>query len=554
MFILIWVFRDALKILPCLLFFIPGVVFGQYPLDSLLHQLDIAIENHETYSGQKEERIQFLKKKLHSVPQNTIEEYELNVELYDEYRPYICDSAIYYKSRNIDVAKYLGDIDRLYESKLHLAYLMGSTGMYMESVDLINTIDRDKLPEHLLVEYYNTYKHVYSELAFYTQDKKGAQRYWEISYHYSDSLDSVLTPDDELYYIIKEASLRNSGKLEESLKINDINLAKHPVGTRGLAIASYNRSLTFRESGDRDGEKYYLALSALSDILSATKDHASLWMLAEILYKENDMERAYNYIRFSWSETVFYNARLRSLQSAGILSLIDMTYQATIEKKNRQLQDYLLLSGTLGFLLAIAFFYIYSQMRRLSETRKYLQEANTNLKHLNDALQLANEQLQVVNIDLSESNHIKEVYIGHFIKLCSTYIDKMDGFRRMVNKKLTAGQVSELLATTRSQEMMEDEIEELYRNFDKAFLRIFPHFVEKVNELLVDDEKMVLKEDELLNAELRILALIRLGISNSSQIAEFLRYSVNTIYNYRAKVKSRAISREEFEDLLVQIR
>jgi DNA-binding CsgD family transcriptional regulator len=187
-------------------------------------------------------------------------------------------------------------------------------------------------------------------------------------------------------------------------------------------------------------------------------------------------------------------------------------------------------------------------------TRKYLQEANTNLKQLNDELQVVNEQLQVVNTDLSESNHIKEEYIGHFIKLCSTYIDKMDGFRRMVNKKLTGGQMVELLDITRSHEMMDNEIEELYTNFDKAFLRIFPHFVEKVNELLVDDEKIVLKGNELLNAELRILALIRLGISNSSQIADFLRYSVNTIYNYRAKVKNRAVSREEFEDLLVLIK
>jgi DNA-binding CsgD family transcriptional regulator len=543
-----------IKILPWFLFFVSGVVSGQYPLDSLLRQLDIAIENHQTYSGQKEERIQALKKQLYSVPKNTTEEYRLNAELYDEYRPYICDSALYYKNRNIDIAKHLDDIDRLYESKLHLAYLMGSTGMYMEAVDLINTIRRDKLPEHLLVDYYNTYKHVHSELAFYTQDKNGAEGYWQVSNRYSDSLNSVLTPGDELYYMLKEDSLRNSDRFNEALKINDINLAKYPVGTRGLAIASYNRSLTCRESGDRDGEKYYLALSALSDILSATKDHASLWMLAGILYDEGDMERAYNYIRFSWSETVFYNARLRSLQSAGILSLIDLTYQATIEKKNKQLQNYLLLSGTLGFLLAIAFVYIYSQMKRLSVTRKYLQEANTNLKQLNDELQVVNEQLQVVNTDLSESNHIKEEYIGHFIKLCSTYIDKMDGFRRMVNKKLTGGQMVELLDITRSHEMMDNEIEELYTNFDKAFLRIFPHFVEKVNELLVDDEKIVLKGNELLNAELRILALIRLGISNSSQIADFLRYSVNTIYNYRAKVKNRAVSREEFEDLLVLIK
>ncbi|WP_297101861.1 DUF6377 domain-containing protein [uncultured Draconibacterium sp.] len=543
-----------IKFFICLILFLPGVVFGQSNLDSLMNQLDAAIENHRIYQQQKEDRIQALKNQLRTISPNTIEEYKLNAELYNEYRPYICDSAIGYKNRNIDVAKYLNNTALLYESELSLAYLMASTGMYLEAVDLVSSIEREKVPDDLLKEYYNTYRHVYSELAFYTQDKKGAERYWQISNHYHDSLYTVLSTTDDLYYELKEESLRNAGKIEEALRVNDTILANSSMGTREFAIASYNRSLTYRKTKDTDGVKYYLAQSALSDILSATKDHASLWMLAEILFQENDMERAYNYIRFSWSETVFYNARLRSLQSAGILSLIDRTYQATVEKKNRQLQNYLLLSSILGLLLTVALVYIYSQMRRLSETRKYLQKANSSLKSLNSELQKVNDQLQIVNLDLSESNHIKEVYIAHFIKLCSTYIDKMDGFRRLVNKKITNGQVAELHAVTRSQEMMDDETEELYRNFDKAFLRIFPHFVDKVNELLLVEEKFELNEEELLNTELRILALIRLGINNSSQIADFLRYSVNTIYNYRAKTKNRAKSRNDFEDMIIQIR
>ncbi|WP_167619803.1 DUF6377 domain-containing protein [Maribellus sediminis] len=530
-----------------LLFAMPFLASGQHSLDSLLLRLDSAIENHTTYSDLKEKHLEELKTKRRNIALNTEEEYQLNAQLYKEYRPYICDSAIFYKNRNIEVAKSLNNIRFLYESQLDLAYLLASTGMYFEANRLITSIDREKLPESLQSDYYNTYRHVYSELAFYTQDKSGAKEYWRVSSRYGDSLNMVLTVNDELYHSMKEENLRNSGRLEEALRVNDTILANYTLGTREFAITCYTRSTTYRKLKDTANQKYYLALSALSDIYSATKDHASLWMLADILYRENDMERAYNYIRFSWSETVFYNARLRSLQSAGILSLIDRTYQATIEKKNKQLKNYLLLSVALGLLLTVAFFSIYFQMRRLAQIRKYLQEANGNLKQLN-------EDLNALNSDLSESNHIKEVYIGHFIKLCSTYIDKMDGFRRKVNKKLTAGQVPELLAITRSQEMMETEFEALYRDFDKAFLRIFPHFVEKVNELLLEDEKIVLKDDELLNVELRILALIRLGISNSSQIAEFLRYSVNTIYNYRAKIKSRAISRDEFEELITQIR
>jgi DNA-binding CsgD family transcriptional regulator len=520
--------------------FVTDMAIAQYPLDSLLLQLDAAIDNHEKYTQEKKERIRQLTALLSATPSNTLDEYNLNVELYEEYRTYICDSAIFYQNRNIDIADHLNDSARLYESKLRLAYLMSSAGMYKESVDMIHTIDRGKLPGHLLVAYYRTYAHVHSELSYYTQDNRGTQHYRLIANQYLDSLNRILTPDNELYYELKESDLRYSGHWQEALEINDIILAKHTMGTREYAIARYNRSLTYRQAGDTGGLKYNLALSALSDILSATKDHASLWMLAEILYNENDMSRAYNYIRFSWSETVFYNARLRSLQSAVILSLIDKTYQARIEMQNDQLQLYLILISALVVLLAVAFFYIYRQMKRLSVTRKYLQEANVNLRQLNE--------------ELSESNNIKEEYIGHFIKLCSTYIDKLDALRRMVNKKIAAGKTADLLKLTGSQEAIHKEIEELYVNFDKAFFKLFPDFVEKVNNLLNEGEKIVLKKDELLNTELRILALIRLGISNSSQIADFLRYSVNTIYNYRAKVKNRAISRDDFEELIAHIR
>ncbi len=523
-------------------------------IDSLLKQLDQVIVNHEIYTIQKEQRIETLKGRLAEVSHNSIEEYELNAEIFEEYRPYILDSAIRYMNLNIDIAGSLNDQERQCESKLKLASVMGSTGMYTEAVDLLQSINRNGLPEHLVVEYFNTSRHVYSELAFYTQYTQVAQNYWDISNLYRDSLNQFLTPEYDLYDAIREDDLRNSGETETALRLNENRLNKSEPGTREYAIACYNRSLIYRVAGNLEGEKYYLALSALSDIKSSTKDHASLWMLAQILYDEGDMERAYNYIRFSWNETVYYNARLRSLQSARILSLIDQTYQATVEKKNDQLQKYLVMISALLVLIAVALVYIYSQMRRLATTRHNLQIANDNLQKLNLELQQVNRQMQAVNLDLSESNHIKEEYIGHFIKLCSLYIDKMDEFRRMVNKKLSAGQTAELLDVIRSRDMLETEIEELYRDFDKAFLRIFPHFVEKVNELLYENEKIVLKHDELLNVELRILALIRLGITNSSQIADFMRYSVNTIYNYRAKIKNKTAYREEFEELLMRIR
>ena len=187
--------------------------------------------------------------------------------------------------------------------------------------------------------------------------------------------------------------------------------------------------------------------------------------------------------------------------------------------------------------------------------RNSLQEANVRLNCLNEGLKQMNICLQTTNLDLSESNQIKEEYIARFVKLCSTYIDKLDAYRRMVNKKITAGEIKELQKITRSQEALDKELGELYANFDSAFLHIFPDFVSKFNILLAEDEQIILKRDELLNTELRIFALIRLGIVDSSQIAEFLRYSVNTIYNYRSKVKNKARgSRDDFEEEVKRIR
>ena len=244
-------------------------------------------------------------------------------------------------------------------------------------------------------------------------------------------------------------------------------------------LVTYHRSLIYKYLGDKIREKQNLCLSAISDIRSAIKDHASLWMLAQLLYENGDMERAYQYMRFSWNATKFYNARLRSWQSADVLSLIDKTYQAMIEKQNDRLQQYLVLITALLVLLIGALGYIYRQMKKLAVARNHLQTANHQLNQLNEELQQMNACLTSTNAELSESNQIKEEYIARFIKLCSTYINRLDAYRRMVNKKVSAGQIAELLKITRSQDALDEELEELYANFDTAFLHLFPDFVKK---------------------------------------------------------------------------
>ena len=534
-----------------------GTVFvdGMDVRKLLRHELDQAILAHDTYVVQRESRIRHLKELAGDVAPNSIERYNLNNQIYKEYKAFICDSAIHYLNENIRIAERLRDADRQIESQLQLSLLLSSTGMYKESLDVLESVDRRKIIPRLIADYYTCFDHVYGELGVYTQDKTLSGRYWSISQAYRDSLYAILPPESEEYLLMREASFRDQRQYEEALKVNDLRLTKIEPYTPQYAMATYHRSLIYKYSNDSLGEKRNLCLSAISDIRSAIKDHASLWMLAQLLYEDGDMERAYQYMRFSWNATKFYNARLRSWQSADVLSLIDKTYQAMIEKQNDRLQQNLLLITALLVLLIVALGYIYRQMKKLADARNHLQVANKQLNGLNEELRQMNSCLSSTNIELSESNQIKEEYIARFIKLCSTYINRLDAYRRMVNKKVSAGQIAELLKITRSQDALDEELEELYANFDTAFLHLFPNFVGKFNDLLQENEQILPKKGELLNTELRIFALIRLGIEDSSQIAEFLRYSVNTIYNYRAKVRNKARgSREDFDDLVRKIR
>ena len=513
-----------------------GMVFaaGTSSFAALTASLDEAIEAHQHYVAVREGRIARLKRQLLDADTSGLSFFRWNGEIYKEYKAYICDSAIHYLHVNLDWAEHRGQRNAALETRLELAHLMASAGMYEEATELLRQTDKSSLPAHLLPDYYNCYHKLYTELGFYTLDDPFKVRYQALATSYDDSLMQVLPPSSPLYLERMETREAAAGHLDEALSINDTRLAHAEPNTPEYALVTYQRSLLYRRLGNREEEKRYLALSALTDIRLSITDHASLWNLAELLYEEGDMEHAYRYIRFSWDETNRYNARSRSLQTAGILSLIDLTYQAMREQQNDRLRLYLWLISALIVLLVVAVVFIYRQMRRLSAARNNLEQAN--------------EQLQL-------SNNIKEEYVGRFMNLCSIYINRLDTYRRMVNKKISAGQMDELLKMVRSREVLDTGLKELYENFDTAFLHLFPDFVDKFNDLLQPEERIVLRKGELLNTELRIFALIRLGIDDSSQIAEFLRYSVNTIYNYRAKVKNKArISRENFEMRLMQIR
>lgn len=518
-------------------------------IKDLYEQLDQAIKQSQYYINQKESRITKIKKQSRQghTPQQLLTAY---YKLYEEYKAYQSDSSIYYIHQAIDLAKrnnMKSDITKL-RSILALQY--STSGAFTEALHVLQSIDKKTLNNSNKKDYYIAFYHVYGELGFtnINIDTELSQEFYSKQDCYRDTLFSILSPNSEDYLMRKEVLLTNQNKLKEALKINDIRLSKCKKGSHEYGIVAYYRYLIYRSLKDEDMVKYWLLQSAICDVKCAIYDQASLWILAEILSKEKDVERSYKYINFSWKANKKFCTRIRSWQISPVLGTIDHNYQAELKKANHRLIFAIICVSLLVIALALLTFYVNKQKSYLSNARNELKKTNTQLEELNNKLSSTNGMLKASNDKLNESNGVKEEYIGQFLGACSHYIDKLDKMRLNVNKMLKNKQYNELYSMTKSSEVKEQELEELYANFDKVFLNLFPNFVEDLNGLLKEEYQIHLSSPNKLSAIVRVFALIRLGIDDSTKIAEFLHYAVNTIYNYRAKLRNGAINdRNEFE-------
>ena len=278
--------------------------------------------------------------------------------------------------------------------------------------------------------------------------------------------------------------------------------------------------------GEHYAYEYYLALSAIADTRGATLEVASLQELGKTIYLNGDVQHAYDYLSVALSDAVECNAPLRILQSSQVLPIIERAQKAEIRSAHIRLYVIMVVMAVLLMILAITLYVLHRKNRQMNRMALRLEEANST----------------------------KDVYISQFLNLCSIYMDKLTQFNKMVNRKITTGKVDDLLKITKQGKYIEEHSKEFYDVFDDAFLHIYPNFVAEVNKLLRPEEQIVLREGEKLNTDLRIIAFMRLGIEESSRIAQMMNYSVYTIYTYRNKLKNRAISRETFEGDLMNIK
>ena len=547
--------RLLLIILIC---FIGVDCFSNSHRDTTYTYLYELIDKKEEYTQIKEDRILLLKEQLNVLNLDYSQEYDINYRIYSEYKTYIPDSAICYVKKNLTLAESNNDSYKFNEAKLDLTSLYILTGLYLEAIDILKPISSPVLPYELLVNYYDSYKQLYKN---YSQNNPNSTYHISMSHLYRDSLLNVLDTESNHYKIVFADKLYDEDNLEESKRILEDLLEESESESHEKAVVAYALANVYKKEGRVDLQKYYYALSAINDIKNSIKENASMHSLAALLYEEDDVKNAYRCIQSSLEDAIFSNARVRAYEVSLIFPIIDSGYKERIDNQNQKLQLYLVLVSLLLFFLLVLVISIYRHVKRLAAIKKELSATNSELKKLNDELQFANDKLYDVNTELSdvndslsESNHVKEAYIGHFLYMCSTYIEKLSKFQNSLNMKAREKKLSELYKMLKSRDMIENELKDLYKNFDSTFLHLYPNFVEDFNSLLKEEHRFVLKNNELLNVELRIFALIRLGITDSARIASFLNYSANTIYTYRTRVKNKAaVHRDEFEDLVMKI-
>lgn len=526
--------------------------------DQVLRRLYGMMKSKQTFMSEKEDRISAIKMMLATPNISNLQQYEINLQLYNEYKTYISDSAIHYAKQNIALAGSLDDRYRMNESKLSLTSLYIISGLYIESLDILNQIDRSELTDNLLIYYYDSYKQLYRNYSF---NNPNTSVYTEKSSLYRDSLLNVLNKGSNHYQIVFAEKLFDENRLAESKQILESLVNQSKEEDHEKAVLTYALANIYRKEENVNKQITYYAISAICDIRNAIMENASMQALAVTLFEIGNIEEAYDCIKSSMEDAMFCNARLRTYEISQILPIIDSAYQERVRNQKSELQLFLILVSLLSLFLIIAVIYVYRQMKKIARIRKELYQTNLKLNELNEDLQHTvdqlndtNKKLSDVNNELSESNEIKETYIGHFLDLCSTYIDKLEKYRNTLNKKAVERKLEELFRMLKSHEMIDQELKELYSLFDNIFLNLYPNFVEEFNSLLVEEERFNLKPDELLNTELRIFALIRLGITDSSRIANFLRYSANTIYNYRTRVRNKAaVPRDKFESYVMKI-
>lgn len=518
--------------------------------------LDYAIEHRDEAIAKREGDIESLRDILQSVALGDEQKYAILGKLVEQYFPYQFDSMVYYMHKRIDVAKKLGDKTKIQSGYLDLAYRYCAAGNYLESLDILKVeVDTVGMCDSIR-EFYNYafYKN-YDQLVIYSPDTTLNSKYYALREKYSSRMSnpSLLPGSLPMEYML--SSYVNSRRMDEAKEYAKELLVEYGEEGHIAATVKFFMSIVALLEGDEAKREQFLIESATIDMNLAIRDNTSLHHLSHILLEQGDIKKAMGYNRVVLDDANFFNAFLRKWQDSSVASDIERAYNEYSLQVSKL--TYAIIGIILVFVVIAVLFIIKlsSQSRRLTLAKKRLEEAYASINSANAKLVRVNEKLTLKGRLIAESNAVKEEYIANFMAICSEYIDKLISQRKQVSKLLRDGKTDELKRLYPMRGASETtEIEEFYNLFDEIFTNLYPTFVDEVNQLLREDSQIELRSGEKLNTELRIFAMMRLGITDLAKIANLLRYSMSTIYNYRSKIRGGAIcDKQEFETLIRSI-
>ena len=469
--------------------------------------------------------------------------------LYEEYSAYQYDSAYAYVNQCIRLAQSMGDESLLNEGRLNLAHILSTACLMDKAQQTLNQIDTMRLSPGQLVVYHRTLTDLLIYQAEYMQGTQYAEEYVQQRVGVRRAAIAINVPHDNINYQITQAECySDDNQPQRAIELLSKLMDNYHSGERMYSIITSTMSFYYSQLGDKEHQMEYLIKSAESDLQGCIRENTSLRAIADRLFDEGDIDRAYRYMRVAVDDANFYGTRLRNIQASRIVPKILSAYQTKQEQGHRKMMWLLGIISVIALLLVVGVIAIYQLLKRYRRLNEQKKAINEELRHVNAQLGETVEELHEANGLLQEREQLKEQYIARFMALSSKFIDRGEEQRKALYRLYRDRKTEDLARELKSTNFGNENARLFYEDFDNAFLNIYPTFVDEVNKLLQEDGKIEVKQGKRLTTESRVLALIRIGITDNQSIAAILRASLTTIYTYRSKLKARAIDKDTFEN------
>lgn len=496
--------------------------------DLALSKVDDLIELHQSTQTNYQKQLDSLQLVISSANMSDDESFERYGQLFDMYRGFNVDSQLVFVQKRLALASQTDILEHKQVAQLNNAEVLMRSGMYHEAISWMDMVAASPVEPVLRPYYFHLRRTLYGLMEDFSITEQERLHYHQLTQDYRDSIIAVEPEKSFVHELVRADALYAVGQYNQALEVLEAYEAANGAETESVNIRSITKAQIYRAMGNHKEEKRYLIISACADLQKALREYIALRELAVLLYNEGDVERAYRYMTCAIEDANAGNMRGRTLEIGMIYPIVESAYRKQIVMRERLLYG-LIANIALIATLSVLFSVYYARQRK--------------------KLAIVNSKLKEANIDLKQSNHIKTVYVGHYMMMTSLLIERFDAWRKQLNQKIKSNDIEPVQKELASQRFTQEQLAAFYRDFDEAFLNIFPDFVDKVQDLLIDNYVFRTKPGEKLNTDLRVLCCIRLGITDSTQIASFLRYSLSTIYNSRTRMRNLAKgNRDKFEE------